>query len=170
MIFFWWIFFMLMTVVLAIVSCTFSIIGLCNASKIGTSPPCCPSCSPGCLACGNGFLILIDFIALVFAGVLFGEVMHWIGLFAGCFIFEMIVYIIMIILSAIAVLMLLLKKQSVIDQEIGAAVGGVIEMFHAFVTHVTSQTPIEIQPTQAHVPPQQGVIVQAAPLQQAKTF
>ena len=145
---------MLMTVILAIISCTFSIIGICNASKIGTSPPCCAGCSPGCLAGGNGFLILIDFIALVFAGVLFGEVMHWIGLFAICFILEMIGYIMMIILSAIAVLMLLLKKQQWGQQPAGPVTGAAIEM----------------QPTQVHVQPQPGVIVQAAPLQQAKTF
>ena len=144
---------MLMTVILAIISCAFSIVGLCNASKVGTSPPCCNSCSPGSLVSCNGLLIIIDFIALVFTGVLFGEVMHWIGLFAICFIFEMIGYIIMIILSAIAVLMLLLKKQQWGQQPAGPVTGAAIEM----------------QPTQVHVQPQVQ-IVQAAPLQQAKTF
>ena len=160
---------MLMTVILAIISCTFSIIGICNASKIGTSPPCCAGCSPGCLAGGNGFLILIDFIALVFAGVLFGEVMHWIGLFAISFIFEMIGYIIMIILSAIAVLMLLLKKQQWGQQPAGPVTGAAIEMQPTQQIHVQPQQQGVIQQG-VIAQPQQGVIVQAMPLQQAKTF
>ena len=160
---------MLMTVILAIISCTFSIIGICNASKIGTSPPCCAGCSPGCLAGGNGFLILIDFIALVFAGVLFGEVMHWIGLFAISFIFEMIGYIIMIILSAIAVLMLLCKKQQWGQQPAGPVTGAAIEMQPTQQTHAQPQQQGVIQQG-VLAQPQQGVIVQAMPLQQLKTL
>ena len=97
---------------------------------------------------------IIDFIALVFAGVLFGEVMHWIGLFATCFILEIVGYIIMVIMCAITVLMLLCKKDKWGQQPKGPVTGAAIEM----------------QPTQVHVQPQPGVIVQAAPLQQAKTF
>ena len=160
---------MLMTVILAIISCAFSIVGLCNASKVGTSPPCCNSCSPGSLVSCNGLLIIIDFIALVFTGVLFGEVMHWIGLFAICFILEMIGYIIMIILSAIAVLMLLLKKQQWGQQPAGPVTGAAIEMQPTQQIHVQSQQQGVIQQG-VIAQPQQGVIVQAMPLQQAKTF
>ena len=160
---------MLMTVILAIISCAFSIVGLCNASKVGTSPPCCNSCSPGSLVSCNGLLIIIDFIALVFTGVLFGEVMHWIGLFAICFIFEMIGYIIMIILSAIAVLMLLCKKQQWGQQPAGPVTGAAIEMQPTQQIHVQPQQQGVIQQG-VIAQPQPGVIVQAAPLQQAKTF
>ena len=168
---------MLMTVILAIISCAFSIVGLCNASKVGTSPPCCNSCSPGSLVSCNGLLIIIDFIALVFTGVLFGEVMHWIGLFAICFIFEMIGYIIMIILSAIAVLMLLSKKDKWGQEPMGPVVGAAIEMRPTQVRVQQGAITFDHKPQQGVIlqgmplqQPQQGVIVQGMPLQQAKTF
>ena len=157
---------MLITLALAVLSCTFSIIGFCNMSKLGTSEPCCKGCAPGCLTGCNGMLVIFDFIALVFAGVLFGEVMHLIGLFAVCFILEIVAYIIMILMCAIAAILLLVNKQ---------------KWAQAISPLQQPATGIEIQPTpQALVQPQQGVIAQpqpvvlqgaivhAAPLQQAK--
>ena len=160
---------MLMTVILAIISCAFSIVGLCNASKVGTSPPCCNSCSPGSLVSCNGLLIIIDFIALVFTGVLFGEVMHWIGLFATCFILEIVGYIIMVIMCAIAVLILFRKKDKWGQQPVRPVTGAAIEMQPTQQIHVQSQQQGVIQQG-VIAQPQQGVIVQAMPLQQAKTF
>ena len=160
---------MIMTVILAIFSCTFSIVGFCNASKLGTGQPCCTGCSPGCLTGCNGLLMIIDFIALVFAGVLLGEVMHWIGLFATCFILEIVGYIIMVIMCAIAVLILLCKKDKWGQQPAGPVTGAAIEMQPTQQIHVQPQQQGVIQQG-VIAQPQQGVIVQAMPLQQTKTL
>ena len=160
---------MIMTVILAIFSCTFSIVGFCNASKLGTGQPCCTGCSPGCLTGCNGLLMIIDFIALVFTGILFGEVMHWIGLFATCFILEIVGYIIMIIMCAIAVLILLCKKDKWGQQPAGPVTGAAIEMQPTQQIHVQPQQQGVIQQG-VIAQPQQGVIVQAMPLQQTKTL
>ena len=91
--------------VLTVLSCSFSIVAFCDAPKLGTtSAPCCTACPASCLCVMNGALAFMNLLFFIASCILLAH--PW----AFFFVLELIGYIITLVMTVIAVVMLKQKQ------------------------------------------------------------